>query len=128
MIFHAFRAYLNLKESFDEVNSLLEELDRAIYVVFGIPYNIIKDELKYMNIEKFVELFIKYNPKLYEEFMKRVLRTCKRELALKRILFLENEIKESYRNHEFQSDALKVVRKVKEYVKSHNQDICHSLY
>lgn len=127
MIFHSFKAYLNLKESFEEINSLLSELDRAIFDVFGIPYNKIKGEFSNMSIEKFVSLFIKYNPELYEEIMKKVLSTCKRELALKKILILEDTIEQNYQSHEFKDSLLKTVRTLRKYIESHDQDVCNSI-
>lgn len=127
MIFHSFKAYLNLKESFEEINSLLSELDRAIFDVFGIPYNKIKGEFSNMSIEKFVSLFIKYNPELYEEIMKKILNTCKRELALKKILILEDTIEQNYQNHEFKNYLLKTVRTLRTYIESHDQDVCNSI-
>ena len=127
MIFHSFKAYINLKESFEEVHSLLSEIDRALFDVFGIPYNKIKGEFSNMSIERFVSLFIKYNPELYSQIMKKVLNTCKRELALKKILIIETTIENDYQNHEFQNHLLKTVRTLREYIERHDEDVCNTL-
>lgn len=124
MFYHGFNAYLNFKESFSEINSLLSEVDRALIESFGVPFNEIKEELADMDIKKFTLLFIKYNPKLYKSIMVQIFKTCKKEVILRKVAVLKRAIIDGNKDPRFQQYALKIVDEVEKYVKNHRQDAC----
>jgi hypothetical protein len=127
-IFHSFKAYTNLRASFNEIISLLIEVDKALERSFGKPYLQIKDELENLTFEKLIALFIKYNPEIYKDIMQKVLQTCDRKVALVKLMILKDTIIRDYQNNEFQNSALKLVNETIKYLKSHDASICHNSF
>jgi hypothetical protein len=126
-VFHSFKAYVNLRSSFEEVIDLLVEVDKAMERTFGKPYNRIRGDLNNLTLEKLLALFIKYNPEIYKDIMQQVLQTCDRKVALVKIMILEDIVQREYENHEYQESALKLIQETKKYLESHDATLCHNL-
>ena len=125
ILFHFFNAYVNLKESFEQMETLVGEVDRAILDVFGTEYNEIKDVLDHMSFEKLAVLFIKYNPVLYKKILQYFLKTCDQKLALMKLKLLKEMIIKNYKLSKYQDKALEVLNVTIEYIKNHDEDVCN---
>ena len=124
LMFHSFEAYVSLQNSYREINNLIVEIDRALESVFGTKINKVKGDIRNMSLEKFVHLFIKYNPLVFETLSRAIFQTCEKDEALKKLKVLNKQIANSKIPGDYSNTSLRILVEVEAYLGTLDEIIC----
>lgn len=124
LIFHSFESYFSLQDTYREVQKLFVEIDRSVEEVFGRPLNRIRGETRDMNLQKFIHLFIKYNPGFYKQVVTMLFQTCDRDEAALKLKLLQESISKVETSSPYKGSAIKTIEVMRKQIATRSENIC----
>ena len=87
-----FRTYAHFRDSFDQINNYFSAIDHALERLFGVAIQEIGN-LKDLNIEKALRLFLKNNPAVVKRLAFWITKECETQKGLKELIRVRDQIK-----------------------------------
>lgn len=119
IIVYFLTAYVCLRNSFDQIQHILDKVDFAFSEMLNVQFKRILKEIKGMNLKKFLALLLKYNPELHARVLREIDENCNPESILN---FLEDMKKRLIQTPEEDVLMLELVEHSIQYV-TENPDI-----